>query len=122
MHPIELQHQEEDLADEHRAATEESQEYHPAVEHEMDEPEHDESAHEPEHHEGAHENPEIASLSDDQAATLAAHVAEAQIEEIADAHESSNFRAEASSDAEADSEAERHDGPDVEDVEDEQLE
>jgi Rne/Rng family ribonuclease len=118
MHPIELQPQEEeDHAKEHRAAAEESQEYHPAAPHETDEPEHNESGHQPEHHEVAHENPEIASLSDDQAATLAAHVAEAQIEEIADAHESANFRAEASSDAEAeDSEGEHHD------VEDDQLE
>jgi ribonuclease G len=116
MHPIELQHlEEEDHSEEHRAATEESQEYHAAVEHETDEPEHNESGHQPEHHEVAHENPEIASLSDDQAATLAAHVAEAQIEEIADAHESSNFRAEASSDAEAeDSEGEHHDAEDEE--------
>ncbi len=130
MHPIELQPQEEEdhaeeraeehRAEDHRSATEESQEYHPAIEHETDEPEHAESGHQPEHHEAAHENPEIASLSDDQAATLAAHVAEAQIEEIADAHESANFRAEASSDAEAeDSEAEHHDVPDADD---EQLE
>jgi Rne/Rng family ribonuclease len=116
MHPIELhQQEEEDHAEEHRAATEESQEYHAAVEHETDE-ERNESGHEAEHHEIAHENPEIASLSDDQAATLAAHVAEAQIEEIADAHESSNFRAEASSDAEAEDSAGEH-----HDVEDEEL-
>jgi Rne/Rng family ribonuclease len=126
MHPIELQHYEqEDHAEEHRAAIEESHEYHAAAEHEMaeaetDEPEHDESGHEAELHKRAHENPEVASLSDDQAATLAAHVSEAQIEEIADAHESANFRAEGSGDNETeDSEGER---PNIEDVEDEELE
>jgi Rne/Rng family ribonuclease len=123
MHPIELHHhEEEDHAEESRSAIEESREYHAATEHEIagagsNERDHDESAHGPGHREVAHENPEIASLSDDQAATLAAHVAEAQIEEIADAHESANFAAEASADAETEDSGAEHS-----DVQDEELE
>ena len=79
---------------------------------EADEAEHDEAEHnelehgEKGHDEAAHDSHEIGGLSDDQAATLAAHVTEAQIEEIASDDETNGFAAAEEEGGDSDSDAE----------------